>query len=223
MSEDNDRCFSILVLGAFSTGVSTPTNYKSTKYIFTTRSLAYAIYDALAFVEDDQVRCPLIVHIDIQKLPNETKIADFSLGSKAGLSKIEFERKWEKYQFVVVKDCIPARAVVGCFQIKSKEKDTMSQVLQQRVNDKIQSFQLWKQSQSHTDQQALGLMESCQASRAVLQWESMGKANERPFAKLPTQFIEKMVVGRSNLMDHRILKSWKSDVAMLIIAVGSPH
>jgi hypothetical protein len=32
-----------------------------------------------------------------------------------------------------------------------------------------------------------------------------------------------MAVGRFNLMDHRILKSWKSDVAMLIIAVGSPH
>jgi len=188
---------------------------KSTKYIFTTRSPAYAIYDALALVEDDHVRCPLIVQIDIQKLPHETKIADFSLGSKAQ------KRKWEKYQLVVVKDCIPAHAVVGCFQIKSKEKDTMSQVLQQRVNGKIQSFQLWKQS--HTDQQALGLMESCQASQAVLQWESMGKGNERPFAKLPTQFIEKMAVGRSNLMDHRILKSWKSDVAMLIIAVGSSH
>jgi hypothetical protein len=132
----------------------------------------------------------------------------------------------------VVKDCIPARAVVGCFQIKSKKKDTISQVLQEGVNGKIQPFQLWKQSLGfnrdvkHVDQQALGLMESCQASRAVLQWESMGKANERPFAKLPTQFIEKMalgsVTGRFNLVDHRILKSWKSDVAMFIIAVGSP-
>jgi hypothetical protein len=113
---------------------------KSTKYILTTRSPAYAIYDALALVEHDRVRCPLLVQIDIQKLPNETKIADFSLGLKAGLSEIKFERKWGKYQFVVVKDCIPARAVVGCFQIKSKEKDAMSQVLQQGVNGKSSHF-----------------------------------------------------------------------------------
>ena len=88
-----------------------------TRYIFTTRSPAFAIYHAFAaFQKSKETRFPLLVKIDIQKLPSETKIADFSEGAKEGAKK--FERQCEKHRVVVVRDRIPTHAVVGFLRIK---------------------------------------------------------------------------------------------------------
>jgi len=192
------------------------------RYVFTTRSPAYAVYDALTRFRDEKVRCPVIVKIDIQKFPYSGKIADFSEGSKGDV------KKFKTRNYVVLEGFIPADAIVGFLQIKSEKKEDWLKSTHQDGKDL--AFSKWKTSSVSADTES-ELLQPCSdkegellrgLASALKQWEAGKKQDkEREFRKqLPAECMERMAIGRATQKDQRIVRWWKSNLPMLTVAVA---